>query len=689
MMKKKSKIILIFCSFALALLTMLTISLCISAMDMTTFTIENVAGDNYITGLKLGETQFSTKYIAEKYHLELKDKKSDNPKVIFKNEEKIEIETSKLHNIGLFFEMEKDGEIRICYSNKEKTITSTKDESIKQFFHNVSMTNILFKMVQSLSVSDCLITICLIILITFIYEMLLNKLINIFISIKNKKDLKIRQIIYLCLVYFFFNIAAMLPIVEILHKFYCIIILIQIIAILYYLKNIIKDKLHNIFVMLAIIFSVNMLILLPAFHVPDEYSHYIKAYSLFDKDEIEINKYIPSIKISDLMYETFYKYNCDLHNPYYKTTIKEYFVDLTKIDKGEKNNVVTFYNTYSIRNFAYIPSAIIIKFAFCLNLPIILSTVLARLINALIFIILGYFALKLIPRYKRLLFTIMLMPITIQQTAAINQDSITLSIIFIFLALLLNEIYSKEKNISNKTLALILVLSVCLGISKPGYFAITLMTILIPKERFKNKNIYYAMCFLPITICAGLTASKYLSQFGLADAAVKKIPNMVTVSYVLKNPLFLIKVCFYTLYQRGSLDLLTGQLNLFGWSTVSYDFLASYVIYFIYTFLIFFDNKETKSLSIKNRICIVGISIITIGLIYASALFGFNTTTTDAHMIGGLQSRYFIPVTLLLAIGFSNSLLKINIKNKNLFNIFVIAFTILVSFYTILSGFYQ
>lgn len=685
-MKKNKKFAFIIISFVLAVLTTITIYLCTAAKDTNIFTIESVKGQNYIISFKQGETTYHNIDIAAKYGLKYEN---DTNKINFKQNNKIEIKISKLQNLGLTFELEeKKGEVKVTYRGIDKIYKSNDKINIKEFYYNNSITKILIQEFKSFEMINYLTMFIMIIFLTLIYTFLIIYMFKILNKVKNKENIKIQEIIYMCGVYFFLNIFAMLPVMEFMHKFYSILILLQIIGILFYLKKNIKENLSNIFAILAIIFSVNMIILLPALHVPDEYSHYIKAYSIFHKNEIEINKNIPTINISDMMYDNFYKYNCDLHNPNYKTSIKEYFVDLTTIDQGIKKNPINFYNTYTIRNFAYIPASIAINAALEFKLPIIMSTLLGRLINSIIFILLGYSAIRIIPKYKKILFTMLLLPITIQQTAAINQDSITLSIIFILVAIIFDAIYNKEKYISTKKILLILILSAFLGLSKPGYLFITLLTMLIPNKNFKTKKIAYITKILPVLICGGLTLSKYFSQYALTEEVVEKIDGAVSLGYIIKNPMFLIKIFFYTFYQRGTLDLLTGQLNLFGWSTVSYAYFPKDIIYFLVTLILFFDNKEETNLSIKNRIYILVISGITIGLIYASALFGFNTTTIHSHVVNGLQSRYFIPVTFLLAIALSNDVLKINLKNKNLLNIIVLVFTMIVSFYSIISGFY-
>ena len=149
----------------------------------------------------------------------------------------------------------------------------------------------------------------------------------------------------------------------------------------------------------------------------------------------------------------------------------------------------------------------------------------------------------------------------------------------------------------------------------------------------------------------------------------------------------MIKILLNTFYIRGMNDLLNFQVNMFGWSTVYYHDLPAAIIYFAYTMLLFFDNKETE-LKVRDRIVYLLIGGMIFGIVYVSALISFRTTPIGGTIISGLQSRYFIPALIFIYIGVSNNLFKINSKNKNLLVTIVISITFLISFFTILKGFY-
>lgn len=680
------KVVSIVLSIIFSILSIVTFSLCVYASKENTFIIENIDGKNYIDKLVIGETEYSKTYYANEYNLKTKkNDKGEIEKLIFSNNKKIKIKISQMQNILIYFSTEDSGKVKIQHNAEitEIALKSEDDSNLQYFENKISQTDALINQFKSFTIPQCVILVMFFALLTLIYYYIINKIKNTLIYIKYN-DLKIRHILLLASAYFMFMIFCMLPIIEALNKWYFVVILVQTIALAIYFKDSISSKLYNVFGIFAIILTINMAILLPPFHVPDEFAHYVKAYSIFHQNDMVENQ--PVIKLHSNLYTPIHKYNCNLHSADYKTTIKEYYVDSSIIGQGTKGYNYDFGNTYYSNVFSYLPSAIIIKLCMILNLPLTLSALLGRIINAIIFIIFGYLALKTIPIFKKILFIIMLFPITIQQVTAINQDSLTISIFFLLISIIFAN--CEKKKLGMKSIILISLLSIGLGFCKPGYFVVSALTLIIPKDNYNSKKQMWIVRLLPMTLCLLATATRYLSA-PLYTGSIQN--NMITMDYALHHIPEIAMICIRTIATRIDLDLLTGQLNLFGWSTVCYSGLASFIIYTLYVIITFFDNfneKEKQFFTKYNRPFIVLLSLALIGIIYASALFGFQSTTIGSYIISGLQSRYFIPATCLLAMGCSNNIITVNLKNKNMFIVGVIIFTFAVCFYTIINGFY-
>lgn len=681
------KLIKLGSAIIFSLLTILTIILCLFSKGTNTLVIENIEGTNYIDKFIIGETEYSKEHVSGYYGIKkIEEEVDDNESkeyLILESNNKYNIKVSKIQNINILFQTETKGKVNIKLNDKEVKLNLTKDRQ-ESYQYQISLTSALFSQIKSFSIKNYIIIIFATIVLSIIYSLIIESVIKIF-KRRNDKDLQIKEIIYLFITYFVINLICFLPVIELLHMWYFLVIAIQLILITYCFKKHIAEKLQNIFALFAIVLTVNMAILLPPFHVPDEIAHYVKAYSIFNSSDVIKKDH--AINLYSNMYPIIYKYNSNLHSAEYKTTIKEYFVDATVVAKGEKEYKYNYPNTYYSNVFSYLPSAIVIKLNTILNLPFMLSALLGRIVSALIFIIFGFLALKIIPFFKKSLLVVMLFPITIQQVTAINQDSLTLSIFFLLTALILKCCHSTKK-VNNKEIWIINILSLCLGMCKPGYFLVALLTLLIPKENFTTKKQLLVTRLLPIALCFLATSLRY---FDAPLYTGNKVEGVVTFEYALTHIPSMIKICLGTIYSRLNLDLLTGQINLFGWSTIAYNGLPCFLIYILYSIIVFSDNlgsKEKKFLTNYNRCFIILLAILLIGIMYASALFAFKTTSITATMISGLQSRYFIPVTCLLAIGTANNLFTINIKNKNIFSLGIIILTFAISFCVIIHGFY-
>ena len=134
--------------------------------------------------------------------------------------------------------------------------------------------------------------------------------------------------------------------------------------------------------------------------------------------------------------------------------------------------------------------------------------------------------------------------------------------------------------------------------------------------------------------------------------------------------------------------MLGGLINGFAWSTKWERNLYALImqIMFLILFVIPDTGKFNKKIQKKANIIILLSAILIFGFIYSSLLV--NYSPLDTTTVAGLQSRYFIPVVLLLLCVLPTDIFKIKIKNQSmLYNIFfIISFAIVV--FTIAEGFY-
>lgn len=456
----------------------------------------------------------------------------------------------------------------------------------------------------------------------------------------------------------------------------------------------IKERLDKIFLVIAVLVGVWMLLILPPGHVPDEATHFINSYQkaqLVGNDNIVYREEDGQecIKLPESYYKFIGKYDYDIHSGDYTLTAISCIKDWTKpINKEEiVDYLYWFGNTAKLNVLAYIPSIIIIAILQVFNAPFIGLFLGARLINFIVWLILCYYALKLTPKFKRIFMVIMLMPVSIHQAIGNNQDYLTNAIVFLLAALILRQVYEDEnKLISKREILSILGLQILLAYCKLGYFPIAFLAVLIPSKRFKNKRQLVLGKGFMVTACMIFT----LVQMNKVGKSVKE-GDLYTVSFILKNPLTTAKIYWNTFVQRGILDMLTGLVNGFGWSTKWHIEIIERFMTIAYAILILGNSEKDLAYDVRNKVVSKGVIFMVafciMGLIYTALLTEW--TRLGNATVEGLQSRYFIPANLLMYMGMNNKVISINSQFKNHIYISILSIGMILSFYTLVSSYYM
>lgn len=637
------------------------------------FTIENLSGKNYIDRIGIGSTLLDNSTFGS-------IRKIDEKKyIVLSNKKELSFKISKTQNLFIHFDSKKSsGKVRVIFNNKVKIIDI---RNCDNYMYSANLKNILINSFTSKINLILFILISLLIFFTYYY---LIKIIYTYINciIMNKKKWYYFPIIYFS--YFLFFIFSLLPLVNFWGKYFSLVIFAQLIAVLLMFKKYKKWDYKNVFLLIATICTINMSILLPPFHVPDEVAHFMKAYSIANPSLSKVDNGKHYVLLPNNTNDNIGKYTAALQSTQYRTTIKEYYVDFTEMSNSNYTKRYYFDNTYGINSFCYlIPSFIIFIFSL-FHLPIILCSIVCRIVNAFVFILFGYEALKIAPKFKRILFIILLLPITIQEVCAVNQDTITISIAILLISYYLKLIYDDTiSEYSTKNILLFIFISFLLGLCKPIYFPITFLSLLLPKKKFKNKLTRVAAITLPFVFCILGSSYQYLGMASDKSFVDKK---MFSLSYGINHPKAMLDLVLSTLDIRYFNDILYLQLNNFGWLTTSYINFFATLIGLMY-FLILFSNSS-ENISKKHHIFFVILGFMSLLLVYVASI-SFNLTPIGDVIIEGIQARYLIPVLSLIYIGFSNNVIELNFKNNNYFVYIVIAFTMFIVFNTILNCFYS
>ena len=223
-----------------------------------------------------------------------------------------------------------------------------------------------------------------------------------------------------------------------------------------------KDKIENIFLNFAIPIGLMYAIFMMPTYTPDAGAHIWKAYELSEgifitkiNDEGESLTTVPKALTS-----------------YGESILTKYSV----LNESKNDELVTDYNTTVDVNtpakgyfsLFYVIYAVAFLISRTLSLNMIIGLFLARILNYILVLVLGYISIKKIPFGKILLAVYLMIPMMLQQATAISVDSLMNAIIIFFISYILSLMFNNE-DLKKKEIIILLVLSAFIGLSKVTY----------------------------------------------------------------------------------------------------------------------------------------------------------------------------------------------------------------------------
>lgn len=426
-----------------------------------------------------------------------------------------------------------------------------------------------------------------------------------------------------------------------------------------------------LFVILSFTYGILLLVVTPPFESPDEREHFYRIYQisrfeiLAQKNDTAVGGYI-SLDIinmsNDLLGGNYHRGEC---HHLEKASINKICRYLTTKQDSEKLRFVDFRNTALYSPVGYLPQVLGAQISNVLGLPSLWQLYIGRLFNLLAFIVVLYFAIKLIPCFKYGLILIALMPMTIAQVTSLSADSVTFSLSFLLISILFNYSYSDTFRLKWTSVFFVSIVAFLLGLTKLAYLLIPFLFFLIPinKADSKRKYILYLGSFFFLTFFGFLVWSFLIRDLYLPMLSYIN-PNAQTL-YIVKHPynFILSNLNTFSTYRRILVHSFVGNL---GWldNPIPVWLKDSYLI--VLLLFAFFEDGCRFKMSIFGRLLIIGILISTILLLATTMYLSWNKV--GAPIIDGLQGRYYIPLApLFLFIYYNNTSLNKIVNRKTIY----------------------
>lgn len=430
-----------------------------------------------------------------------------------------------------------------------------------------------------------------------------------------------------------------------------------------------KIKIEKLFVIIGLVVGSILIYIIPPFQSPDEDSHFKKAYSISEGNLYKIkNNEITGLLLPDSMDSYIsikLKMSGDLKQKY--TYDNSYFDTFLASDFSDTH--VYNVSTEDTTPIAHIVPAIGILLSkvvgkAMINGPVSTTFMLqfARFFSLIAYLAIGYFAIKITPNFKKSMFTILLLPMSIFLGSMVSYDSILISISILVISLILRLIYDKKVVFSKNNFILFTIIGYILLNIKIVYFPILLLLLFVPGGKFKDENIRSKI----------ITLIKLIFII-LLFTILLKIPNLLInesestslmgdqLSFIVNHPLKYIYILL--------LNIKSQFYSQMYWMIGTFGLLDTYlpplfaVMSLTNLILVFLMDaiNEKINVSVKQKIIILCIFIFAVSAIYTAMYIYWTPNVlgiTGGNIITGVQGRYFIPLLILLPILCSNKLLK-------------------------------
>ena len=443
------------------------------------------------------------------------------------------------------------------------------------------------------------------------------------------------------------------------------------------------NKLAKLFVIFGLLMGAVYLVLSPMFTGSDEHNHFYRIYEITEGTMVTPTG--PTYSGSELPASLNKAF---LEGSGNNSLIKYHDIsDMASIslEKDERvlytsDDVQKFYaNTSLYSPVSYLPHVVGFSLGKAFNAGPLLIGMLGRLFNLLCYIAIGYFAIKIMPKWKLFYFLILLSPNMLQCAATLSADAFTNVMVLLLIAVVV-KIRLSEKIVTRWQELLVGALCIIVSLCKSCYAPLIGLTLLIRSKQYKKGKKEKALFVTMVALIAGVLTWWWMSKAGTIFSAVYPHTDLQK-EFIISNPLDYLVILLRSIV-NWSVDIIE---NLFvGHRMYHTQLEIPAIISFIYVGLVVMamckkdDNK--KELSKNERYLAWAIILAIIVLVFSALYVQYTAIIEVGHpIVKGIQGRYFIPAVFCLPLAFTIKK-KINLDEKKIIEA-MMAINLVVWFY--------
>ena len=459
------------------------------------------------------------------------------------------------------------------------------------------------------------------------------------------------------------------------------------------MKNISIEK---TFLILGFLFGCLFIYVIPPFQSPDEDSHFKKSYAISEGQfYASSDGKIAGLKIPDTMQDYIGDKLSMMGERDLKYSYSDFYYDQF-LSSDFSHHTLREVSTSKTTPFAHLIPATGILCSKIIS-PLFISgepttsfmLYFARFFSLISYLIIGYFALKLTPLFKKSMATILLLPMSLFLASMVTYDNLLIPISLLAVSCMLKLIYDKKEMFDKSYFILFCIIGYLLLNIKVVYFPLLVLLLFVPKEKFQShdqkEKIKTYVKIVGIIIL--LTLLFKLPNYFL-DVEANSTLASNQLNFILGHPFDYLKILLLNIFHQLRIQLcwMVGTFGLLDTSLPPLFILLS-LINLIVTFVTDAIHEKIK-ISLYPKIVIGGVFILSIVGMYTAMYIGWTPQVlgvVGGDQITGIQGRYFLPLLICIPILFSNKIFDKNKKilqfSKNYFNwsVFILGTCLVVS----------
>lgn len=471
-----------------------------------------------------------------------------------------------------------------------------------------------------------------------------------------KKNLFSIVIASILLVFFVINYTTLFAKLEnaphaTLYKAAYVIVLIVLATISFLIVKKVDKKENNyakIFLLFAIVMGGFYLLLSPLFTGSDEPVHYYRIYEITNGNfATPVEDGVAGSQMPASLAETFEA--ASGHNDQVKY---HHIRDMMRVPLDSEDT--TLYSGHLAASFyspiSYIPQVVGFGIGKVVNAGPYFIGMLGRLFNLVFYILLGYFAIKIMPRGKLFYLLIFLSPNMLQLATTLSADAFTNAIFLLLLAVIMKTRLNNE-TVSYKHEILITILSIVISLCKISYAPLVALVLLIRKNQYKRgakEKYLFAILVVGLSLLFTMLWMKSAGEILNLSSPNSELQK----AFILSHPF-----SYLVIMLRAIVDTFVESAEaLFVGSRMYHSqLIIPAIVSFAYVGLVVMASRKKEKVP-KEKLTIfernvVGLMCIAILVLILTALY-MQATALVAGVgyptIVGLQGRYFIPIVLCL-----------------------------------------